>query len=311
MTQRWTLTLGQTLRGTRVARGLTMDFIAEKSGRHQSSLSVVERDKITPSAAFLRNIAPFYGCPWWSDLHNARWFTAIPSNPEFLHDPLNAQASRMYFDLGVRSMHIVRDGFAEDPTIASLYQQCVELFALPGLAAANSGDTAFVWAWMVETLALSDESFPPDQSVITAARNLLTWTVEHFQAHGIGIRQPLTGRALRAWRETRHWSPDQLAQKASEQLELVGEPPIVGWDIKQIEAATVAVDIVRWVAIAHALEIPLSQIMPTMAAGPVDDVEEAILQLLHQHGLSPSAIDVVKDLIRLLKSYADDTQTSR
>ena len=97
----------------------------------------------------------------------------------------------------------------------------------------------------------------------------------------------------------------------TEQLELVGEPPIVGWDIKQIEAATVAVDIVRWVAIAHALEIPLSQIMPTMAAGPVDDVEEAILQLLHQHGLSPSAIDVVKDLIRLLKSYADDTQTSR
>ena len=310
MTQRWTLTLGQTLRWTRMARGLTMDFIAEKSGRHQSSLSVIERDKTKPSATFLRNIAPFYGCPWWSDAHNVSWLTAITSNSVPQYDTPDLKTPRGYLDLGVRSMHIVADALAEDPTIAALYRQCVELFALPGLTAPNTGDTAPVWAWVVETLALNEESLPPDQSVVERARSLLIWTVEHFEAHVFGMRQRHTARTLRAWRETRQWSPDELARKASAQLDVAGEPPIVGRDIEQIEAAAVEVNILRWIAIAHALEVPLSQIMPTVASIPAGDIEETILQLLHQHGLSPRAIDVVKDLIQLLKSYGDDGSAS-
>ena len=311
MTQRWTLTLGQTLRRTRMARGLTMDFIAAKSGRNQSSLSVIERDKIKPSAAFLRHIAPFYGCPWWSDAHNVSWLTAIPSNPIEDDETLVSTAPRLYFDLGVRTMHTIADALAEDPNVAALYQQCVELFGLPGLAAPSSGDTTPVWAWVVETLALNEESFPSDSSVVERARSLLTWTLEHFDAHVVEMRQPHTGRALRAWRETRHWSPDELAQKASEQLDLAGGPPILGRDIAQIETGAVEVDILQWIAIAHALEVPLAQIMPTMTSLPADDIEETILQLLHQHGLSPRAIGVVKDLIQLLKSYADQALASR
>ncbi len=311
MTQRWTLTLGQTLRCTRMARGLTMDFIAAKSGRHQSSLSVIERDKIKPSATFLRNIAPFYGCPWWSDAHNVSWLTAIPSNPIGKDETPHSMGPRLYFDLGVRMTHTIAEALAEDPNVAALYQQCVELFALPGLATPRSGDTTPVWAWVVETLALHEESFPSDASAVERARSLLTWTLEHFDAHVVGMRQPHTGRALRAWRETRHWSPVELAQKASEQLDLAGEPPIAGRDIEHIEAGAVEVDILQWIAIAQALEVPLAQIMPTMPALPADDIEETILQLLLQHGLSPSAIDVVKDLIRLLKSYADDALAPR
>lgn len=305
MTEQWTLTLGQTLRCTRTARGLTMDFIAEKSGRHQSSLSVIERDKIKPSATFLRNIAPFYGCPWWSDAHNVSWLTAITANFAPQYDTPILKASRRYLDLGVGSMHIVAEALAEDPTIAPLYQQCVELFALPGLMAPNTGDTAPVWAWVVETLALNEDSLLPGKSVVERATSLLIWIAEHFEAHVLGMRQPHTGRTLRAWRETRKWSTDELAEKASAQLDLAGEPPIVGRDIEQIEAATVEVNILRWIAIAHALEVPLAQIMPTMASLPANDIEETILQLLHQHGLSPRAIDVVKALIQLLKSYAD------
>ncbi len=310
MTQRWTLTLGQTLRCTRMARGLTMDFIAEKSGRHQSSLSVIERDKTKPSATFLRNIAPFYGCPWWSDAHNVSWLTAITSNSVPRYDTPDLKTPRGYLDLGVRSMHIVADGLAEDPTIAPLYQQCVELFALPGLTAPNTGDTAPVWAWVVETLAFNEEFLPSGQSVVERATSFLIWTVEHFEVHVLGMRQRHTARALRAWRETRQWSPDELARKASAELDLAGEPPIVGRDIEQIEAAAVEVNILRWIAIAHALEVPLSQIMPTVASIPAVDIEETILQLLHQHGLSPRAIDVVKDLVQLLKSYGDDGSAS-
>ena len=310
MTQRWTLTLGQTLRWTRRARGLTMDFIAEKSGRHQSSLSVIERDKTTPSAAFLRTIAPFYGCPWWSDTHNVSWLTAIPSHAFPQYQTLDRKTPRGYLDLGVQSMHRVAEALAEDPTIAPLYQQCVELFALPGLSAPQTGDTAPVWAWVVETLALTEESFPPGQSMVEQARRLLIGTVEHFEAHVFAMRQRHTARALRAWRETRHWSPDELARKASAQLDLAGEPPIIGRDIEQIEAAAVEVNILQWIAIAHALEVPLTQIMPTVASIPAVDIEETLLQLLHQHGLSPRAIEVMKDLIQLLKSYGDDGSAS-
>lgn len=305
MTQRWTLTWGQTLRCTRLARGLTMNFIAEKSGRHQSSLSVIERNKVTPSASFLRNIAPYYGCPWWSDAHNVSWLIAIPSNSEVQDETPDSMARRMYFDLGVRTMHTIADALTADPAIASLYQHCVELFGLPGLAAPSSGNTAPVWAWVVETLALNEKSFPSNHSVVERARSLLTWTIEYFDADVVGMRQPHTGCSLRAWRKTRHLSRDELAQKASEQLNLVGEPSIAGRDIEQMEAAAVEVDILQWIAIAHALEVPLSQIMATTTSLPADDIEETILLLLHQHGLSPRAIDVVNDLIRLLKSYAD------
>lgn len=315
MAQRWTLTLGQTLRCTRTARGLTMDFIAEQSGRHQSSLSIIERDKTTPSATFLRNIAPFYGCPWWTDLHNVSWLSAFTARAVPKGENSDSKGPYSYLDLGVRTMHIVQDALAEDLTITPLYQRCVELFGLPGFVeskSGTSGNSAPVWAWVVETLALNeDDLLRPGPRVVERARSLLTQAVDHFEAHAIEMRMPHAGHSLRVWRETRHWSSDTLAEKASEQLDLMGEPPLLGQDIERIEAATVEVDMERWMAIARALEVPLSHIMPTMTALPADDLEETILQLLHQHGLGPRAIDVVKDLIQLMKAYADDARTSQ
>jgi len=51
------------------------------------------------------------------------------------------------------------------------------------------------------------------------------------------------------------------------------------------------------------LELPLSQIMPSLTSSSPDDIEAIILQLLKQYGLSPQAIDVLQKMMQLLQSY--------
>lgn len=311
MTQQWTLTLGQTLRCVRIARGLTMDAVAEKSGHNQSSLSVIERDKVIPSASFLRDIAPFYGCPWWSNTHNISWLTMIATVASGTANSPSSNALHKYLNLGVRTRNILATAMAEDPTIAPLYRQCVEVFNLPGLTPLATAETAPLWAWIAEILAIDEELVLEGHDVPSQAKHILTAALAYFQENTIGISQPNMSRNLRAARLARHWSPDDLARNASKKLQLAGEDPIRGIDIDQMESDVGEVNILRWIAIAHALEVPLSQIMPTLASSTGDDIEEVIMQLLNQYGLAPRAVDVVKEMMQLLRSYEDRPRAPR
>jgi len=304
MTQRWTLTFGQTLRSIRVIRGFTMDDIAEKSGHNQSSLSVIERDKIIPSAGFLRDVAPFYGCPWWSQAHNVSWLTMVATAPARADDQSDQNALHFYLDLGVQIRSLLTLAIAQDPSVAPLYRQCVDVFGLPGLTALSAVETAPLWAWLAEMLAMDAHTIQSDADATVQAKSILVETLAFFRENLIRINQPNLARDLRAARLARQWSHADLARIASKSLQLAGESSLSALDIAQMENEEVGeMNIVHWIALAHALELPLSQIMPSLTSSSPDDIEAIILQLLKQYGLSPQAIDVLQKMMQLLQSY--------
>ncbi len=304
MTQRWTFTFGQTLRSIRMIRGLTMDSIAEKSGHNQSSLSVIERDKIIPSAAFLRDIAPFYGCPWWSQAHNVSWLTMIATAAARTDDESEQSALHLYLDLGVQTRNLLTQAMAQDPSVASLYRQCVEVFGLPGLTSLSAVETAPLWAWLAEMLVMDAQAIRSTENANVQAKRLLAKTLAFFRDNLIRVNQPNLARDLRVARLARQWSHADLARIASKPLQLAGESPLSDLDIAQMESEEVGeLNVVHWIALAHALELPLSQIMPSLTSSSSDDIEAIILQLLKQYGLSLQAIDVLKGMMQLLQSY--------
>lgn len=305
MTQRWTHTFGHTLRSIRMMRGLTMDAIAEKSGHNQSSLSVVERDKSMPSAAFLRDVAPFYGCPWWSQTHNVSWLTMIATATARTDDQSDPNALHVYLDLGVQTKNLLTQAMAQDPSVAPLYRQCLEFFGLPGLTSLSTVKTAPLWAWVAETVVFDEHVIRGSDDANVQAKRLLAKTLAFFRENRMDVNQPNIARDLRAARLARQWSCADLARRASKQLQLAGEPPLRDIDIEQMESEVGELNIVHWSALAHVLELPLSQIMPSLTASSADDIEAMVMQLLKQYGLSPRAINALKGMMQLLKSYED------
>ncbi len=305
MTQRWTLTFGQTLRSVRMIRGLTMGVIAEKSGHNQSSLSLIERDKIVPSASFLRDIAPFYGCPYWSQAHNVSWLTMIPPAAARTDDARDPNALYLYLDIGVQIRDLLTQAMAQDPSIAPLYRQCIDVLGLPGLTPLSTVETAPLWGWMAEMLGIDELASQTSEDDPLQAKRILSNTLTYCRENRIGMNLPNMAGDLRAARLARKWSSAELARKASRQLQLAGEPTIHAADIEHMEQELGEVNVVRWIALAHALELPLSQILPTLASSTADELETIIQQVLKHYGLSQRAIDVLTKMIQLLKSYED------
>lgn len=308
MAGQWTLSFGQTLRYIRLARGLTIEEVATKSGRNPGYLSTIERDKAIPSAGFLRDIAPFYGCPWWSDVHNVTWLhmvAALGGDSEKTTLALSP-GNRNYFNLASATVEVVAQAITEDSDARQLYRQCLEMLSLPGMGQLDPLETVPVWAWILETLEINQSEMwmdPPDG--VGSAQRLLTWINAFFRKNAVNIDRAAVAQAVQAFREARQWTSADLARAASQQLHTTGEAGLQTKDIEAIEQGSGEVDIQRLSAIAQAFEVPLSQLLHRPAVKP-QVTEAEIVQLLRQYGLNDRAITVIKAMLSYIKGQPEE-----
>jgi transcriptional regulator with XRE-family HTH domain len=292
---------GQVLRSIRLARGLTLEFIASKTGRNQSYLSAIERGKM-PSSEFLSDIANYYGCPWWHRTRNEMWLHSVAwicGNDTITNASRNhATMTQLHFVRARKIVFLVAEASKLSTEIIPLVQRLGEQLQLPGVAHLPLGQSIPIWAWISASLEDDVLDRCHEEAVVDQAQCIITYVANTFRTNTLDIDRVALGTAVHKLREMKGWTPENLAQ-VTNRIWNQGHPrdPIVDTAyILELEQGTAPINMSILGALAQALEVAPSGLL---VEAPTNQriTERDITDMLRAYGLDDEAIASIQGLI--------------
>lgn len=302
-----TFTFGQTLRSIRIARGLTIDEVAAKSGRNPGYLSTIERDKVNPSAAFLIDVAPFYGCPWWNAERNRLWLQNmawIYGNTSVLNIAAGgAETIRGAVAQAMTMVQILIDAAAVSDEMRRRVDEVMERLQLPGINRIALDETAPIWAWIVASLDSNVLQQCNQDSVVDKAECILTTISHELRSNTVDVDSIALGVQARRLRLAKGWTPENVALLINRMWEQThpNEPLVDTTLVLQIEEGTAAVNMDVLSAIAHVFDVTPSSLLANLDNSPLPVTENDVVEVLRGYGLSDEAIASLRGLLALLR----------
>nr|WP_014106990.1 helix-turn-helix transcriptional regulator [Sulfobacillus thermotolerans]AEP14327.1 hypothetical protein [Sulfobacillus thermotolerans] len=302
-----TFSFGQTLRLSRIARGLTIDEVAAKSGRNPGYLSTIERDKVNPSAAFLSDVAPFYGCPWWNVERNRLWLQSLAwiyGNTSVLNIAAGgAEAVRGAVAQAMTLGQILVEASTLSEAVQQRVGEVLERLQLPGIKRIMLDETVPILAWVVASLDVNMLQQCNQDSVVDKAQCILTTMARELRSNAVGVDSIALGVQVRRLRLAKGWTPENVALLINRMWEQThpNEPLVDTTYVLEIEEGTAAVNMDVLSAIAHVFDVTPSSLLANVDSAPLPVTESDVVEVLRGYGLSDGAIASLRELLAFLR----------
>lgn len=297
-----TLSFGELLKSARLARGLTMAWVASRSGRNQSYLSHIERGQAVPTEEFLRSVASYYGCPWWGERRNKIWLQSvaqiyITSGSQGLgrQDSLVRSA----LSAGHQIVETLDRAIFQEPDLRTILDNLGERLYLPGIKKLSVKETLPMWSWIRGTLDVDIYGKNSGTSVVETADAILAYVDVTLRDVTVDIDSAVLGRRIREIRESKGWSPESLTRAVNEIRRLQERPvwPVLETaDIVEIERGADPLSLAAVEALAQALDVTPSALLSTTTPG-ASVSEDEIIEMLRDYGLSEEAVASLQGLL--------------
>lgn len=306
------LSFGDTLRCARVARGLKIDDVAQGSQHSQGYLSMMERDKVQPSAEFLQSIAPYYGCPWWNPRRNQQWLQALAwlsGNMSIDKVPGGGdQVVQSSTERAAEILALAEDAMAQDPTMREEWDHVLGRVQLPGLHRLSFAETLPVWAWIVASVDGDRWKMSQERPAAHNLHHILQVIKDTLQMDIMDVDGRVLADQIRRHRNTLGWTPENLARAVNELwgARHEGEPLVDTEIIEAVEDARAPVSLDVLSSLGEVFQVPPSSLLTPPQDESLSDAEERVVDALRAYGLGAAAISALRDIIRLLRGPSSD-----
>ena len=262
---------------------------------------------MNPSAVFLSDVAPFYGCPWWNVERNRLWLQSIAwlyGNTSVLNIAADrAEAIRGAVAQAMTIVQIFTDASALSNEVWPRVGEVVGRLQLPGINRITLDETVPILAWVVESLDANVLQQCSQDTVIDQAECILTTISHELRSNSVDIDSIALGSQVRRLRLAKGWTPENVALLINRMWEQThpNEPLVDTTYVLQIEEGAAAVNMDVLSAIAHVFDVTPSILLANLDSAPLPVTENDVIEVLRGYGLGDEAIASLRGLLAFLR----------